>query len=217
MQAGDQGAAARAGLRQQGIQAALGEYGIEGGDGFIGQHQVRLLIEHPGYADPLQLATGELAAALLPLVGEAEAGQFGPCTVRIAGAQQREQGANEGPLAESASQHGSHHRLGGGQRRLLPDHADPAAQPLAGPGGEGPGIFPPQGECQLTAQLCADQPQQAGLARAARPYDGDTLPRLDLQVKRMQDAALAEPQPCSIQRNGDHFSRPAWVAAASMP
>ncbi len=123
------------GLRQQGIQAALGEHGIEGGDGFIGQHQIRLLIEHPSYADPLQLATGELATALLPLVAEAEAGQFGPRTLRVAGSQQREQGANEGPLAESASQHGSHHRLGGGQRGLLPDHADPAAQPLAGPGG----------------------------------------------------------------------------------
>ncbi|MNC59322.1 hypothetical protein D3C75_1091230 [compost metagenome] len=99
----------------------------------------------------------------------------------------------------------------------MPDHADPAAQPLAGVAGERPRILAPEGKPTLATQLGADQPQQAGLARAARSYDGDTLPRLDLQAKRMQDATLAEPQSCPLQRNGDHFSRPAWVAAASMP
>ena len=139
-----------------------------------------------------------------------------PARQRIA-AQQGEQGAAEGPLAEPTGQHGGHHLLGGGQRRLLPDHADPAAQPLAGLSGEGPGILVPEGEPAFAAQLGAEQPQQAGLARAARPYDGHALACRYLQVERLQDAALAEPQSFPVQRDGDHFSRPAWVAAASMP
>ncbi len=100
---------------------------------------------------------------------------------------------------------------------MLPYHADPAAQPLAVPGGEGPGILLPEGESAFTTQLGADQPQQTGLARAARSYDGHALARGYLQVERLQDAALAEPQSFPVQRDGDHFSRPAWVAAASMP
>ena len=40
---------------------------------------------------------------------------------------------------------------------------------------------------------------------------------LQPQAERMQDAALAEPQSFPCQGDGDHFSRPAWVAAASMP
>lgn len=95
--------------------------------------------------------------------------------------------------------------------------ADPAAQPLAVPGREGPGILLPEGEPAFAAQLGADQPQQAGLARAAWPYDSHALARRYLQAKRLQDAALAEPQSFPVQRDGDHFSRPAWVAAASMP
>ena len=156
-------------------QAALGEHRIEGGDRLVRQDQVRLLVEHPGDADPLQLAARRLAAALLPLVGEA--GQ-------ASSAQHRRGSRGRSRDQEAAGDHWPRRpastavTTGWGRRA-----AEAAARscrsgcaPLAGPGGEGPGILAPEGELALAAQLGGDQPQQAGLARAARPDDGPPFP-----------------------------------------
>ena len=62
-----------------------GEHRVHGRDRFVGEDQLGALVEHPGDADPLQLAAGKLVAALEQLVAEIQVLQ---CVVG-AGAVQR--------------------------------------------------------------------------------------------------------------------------------
>jgi len=53
----------------------IGQHRIHGRNRFVGQDQFRLLVEHPGDADALQLAAGELVAAHVELVRQVQSGK----------------------------------------------------------------------------------------------------------------------------------------------
>lgn len=112
-----------------------GEHRVHGRDRFVGEDQLGALVEHPGDADPLQLAAGKLVAALEQLVAEIQALQ----RVVGAGAVQRIDQAGQAlpqrPLAEASGQYRADHPLPWRQRRRLVDQADARAQALAGGGG----------------------------------------------------------------------------------
>lgn len=135
VQAGQQGAAARGGLAVEQGQGMAGEHRVHGRDRFVGEDQLGALVEHPGDADPLQLAAGKLVAALEQLVAEIQALQ----RVVGAGAVQRIDQAGQAlpqrPLAEASGQYRADHPLPWRQRRRLVDQADARAQALAGGGG----------------------------------------------------------------------------------
>ncbi|WAC75615.1 hypothetical protein OU995_13340 [Roseateles sp. SL47] len=96
-----------------------------------------------------------------------------------------------------------------------------AAQAMAVPMGECPGVVAVQG--QLAGAGAGGQGQgvqQGRLAGAGGADQGDLLPGMDLQGQRLDEAAGACIQPQAFQGkqgHGDYFSSPAFSAAALMP
>lgn len=61
----------------------VGKRRIHRRDRFVGEHQVRPLIEHAGQRDPLQLPTGEAVAAVEQAIGQRQFREFALGTLAV--------------------------------------------------------------------------------------------------------------------------------------
>ena len=189
MQRGQHGSAAPLGIGDDLADGGIGQGGIERRYRLVGQDQFRLLVEHAGDADALQLAAGKPVATVEQAVGQVEARQhlLRPGDVRRI--KQRGQPFPGRPGAEPPGQDGGDHPQARRNRRRLVNGADARPQASQLGGGKLPGIAAEQFDAPAAGpQGAAEQPDQAGLAGARRPDHGDALAAGEAQVEAVQGA-----------------------------
>ncbi|MCY1430653.1 hypothetical protein D9M71_466040 [compost metagenome] len=218
MQAGQQGDAPAFRLAGEYVERVPGEHRVHGRHRFVGEQDFRLLVQGAGDADPLQLAAGQLVAALEQLVGEIQALQCGPGAGDIDRIDQAGQTFPQRPLTETPGQHGGHHPLPGWQGRCLVNQPDARAQALACPAAKRPRLVAEQ----LVGaggrhQVGGENAQQGGLAGTGRADDGDALAGFDAQVDPGDCLLAVGVDELHAGQTQGHFNRPAARADSSIP
>ena len=194
-----------------------GQHRVHGRHGFVGEQQLRLLVERPGDADALQLATGQLIAGGVEAIGEIQRRQGRRGAGAIQRMHQADQAARQRPLAETSGQHRSDDALARRQGRRLVDQADTGAQLTPRPVAQAPGLLAEQ--LQLTRerpQPGGQQAQQAGFARPGRTDQRDLLTLLQVEVEIGQGGRAVGVYQRHAPEGETHLSRPAARAEASM-
>jgi hypothetical protein len=94
-----------------------GQHRVHGRHRLIGQQHLGRLIQHPGHADTLELASGQLLALCKQLVTEVQPGQCRPCAGNVHRVQQVQQAPAQTPLPQFAGEYRRDDALARGQGR----------------------------------------------------------------------------------------------------
>lgn len=164
------------------------QFGIQGTERFIHEHQGGEAYHHPGQGDPLPLATGQLPRVTVGQFRQAHAfqGLFHGFFLLL--------------FAESflpAAFHGEFHVLPdrhmGPQGKRLENHAQiPFLHGHHGPL-SGIDLLIQTDNAAGGLQEAADDPQQGGFPAAGKPQDGDEFSCLDFQADVFKRLCLPEP------------------------
>ena len=84
---------------------------VHRGNRLVGQHQLRLLVEHARNAYALLLTTGELIATGKEFIRQVETVQLVTGAINITWVAQRKTGAGQRPLAQPSCQYRSNYTL----------------------------------------------------------------------------------------------------------
>ena len=197
--------------------------GIQAGDGLVCQDGAGVLHEHPRERDPLLLAAGEEAGALVELVGDADAGEGGPGGLDLERPEEREERPRRRPAAEVAGVHVVDDLEVLDEVELLVDGADLGLEAAACGRGERAEV---RAEGQDLARARMERPveeaDEGALAGAARADERHPLALLDAEVDAGERVEVAKGLPGLAQDKerrtvqGRLTMRPSWRPMASI-
>jgi hypothetical protein len=222
MQRGQHAGAAPLGIGDDLADRGIGQGGIERRYRLVGQDQFRLLVEHAGDADALQLAAGKSVATVEQAVGQVEARQHLLRPGNVGRVEQRGQPLPGRPAAQAPGKDGGDHPQARRNRRRLVDGTDARAQPAQLGRGKLPGVAAEQFDAPAAGpQGAAEQANQAGLAGARRPDHGDALAAGEAQVEAVQRTQAVAVHQAELMGDEGHglYCRPAprAIARAAAP